>query len=201
MNNTNISGNFYKGSIIERLAVGETYSSVVTGTSNGSIYGTNIYTVDSHLGTAAVHAGILQNGETKNISIEILPGKASYAASIQNGVSSLSYGPWTKSYAFSRTIAQLMIIPDNLKYYDGPIGKTVSFMVTGAIQGDVYGTDIYTDDSNIATAAVHTGILRVGQTKNISLKILPGQSSYQASTKNGVASFSYGAWSRSYSFI
>ena len=66
--------------------------------------------------------------------------------------------------------------------------------VTGATTGIVWGTGIYTHDSNIATAAVHAGLIAPGQTALITVTSLPGQSSYTGSTANGVTTYSYGSW-------
>ncbi len=70
----------------------------VTGSVWGSIWGTGIYTDDSTLGTAAVHAGILEPEELGVVKVTILPGQDSYESSEQNGVTSQSYGSWVGSY-------------------------------------------------------------------------------------------------------
>jgi len=80
------------------------------------------------------------------------------------------------------------------------VGQSVSIRVTGAASGPVWGSDIYTDDSSVARAAVHAGLLQVGETGVVTVTILPGQSSYAASQRHGVNSSSYGAWSGSYRF-
>jgi hypothetical protein len=52
----------------------------------------------------------------------------------------------------------------------------------------IAGTDIYTDDSALATAVVHAGVLAVGQTGVVRVTILGGQASYAGTTRNGVTS-------------
>jgi hypothetical protein len=74
-------------------------------------------------------------------------------------------------------------------------------VVTGAIGGSVWGTDIYTDHSHVAAAAVHAGIVSIGQIKTIHVKIVSGQLQYTGSTRNGITTGSYGIWIGSYSFI
>ena len=77
------------------------FSITITGTtSGGTVWGTDIYTDDSAISMAAVHASIIQNGETKPVYIEMLPGQGSYAGSIRNSVSTSSYGNWGGSYKF-----------------------------------------------------------------------------------------------------
>jgi len=80
----------------------------------------------------------------------------------------------------------------------GQNGKVFYFEVTGANGGTVWGTDVYTDDSPIATAAVHAGVLQVGQKAVVKVTILAGQGSYNGSTRNGVSTSDYGPWTGSY---
>ena len=81
----------------------------------------------------------------------------------------------------------------------GQNGKVFYFEVTGAANaGTVWGTDIYTDDSPIAMAAVHAGVLKVGEKAVVKLTILPGQASYNGSMRNGISTSDYGPWQGSY---
>lgn len=91
--------------------------------------------------------------------------------------------------------------PGNLMNYRNQQGQTLRFTVTGATSGSVWGTGIYTDDSVLAAAAVHAGVLTAGQTGAVTVTLMPGQSAYQGSTANGVRSSNYGSWSGSYSFV
>jgi Ca2+-binding EF-hand superfamily protein len=77
-------------------------------------------------------------------------------------------------------------------------GEFFYFEVTGASAGTVWGTDVYTADSPIAAAAVHAGLLRVGQTGLVKVTILPGQERYRGSLRNGVRTRNYGRFASSY---
>ena len=66
--------------------------------------------------------------------------------------------------------------------------------------GSVWGTSVYTDDSNVCSAAVQSGLIKLTTGGTVTIKILPGRSSYVGSTHNGVGSNAYGAWTGSYSF-
>jgi hypothetical protein len=90
--------------------------------------------------------------------------------------------------------------PTNFVGYRNRVGSVFELRVTGAARGAVWGTDVYTDDSSVATAAVHAGVLAVGETKTVTVTILPGQSSYPASARNGVSSASWGGWYGSFAF-
>ena len=90
--------------------------------------------------------------------------------------------------------------PANLVGYRNRVGQTFQFTVTGANAGAVWGTDVYTDDSSVARAAVHAGVLAIGETRTVTVSILPGQASYPASTRHGISSASWGSWAGSFAF-
>ena len=60
--------------------------------------------------------------------------------------------------------------------------------------GTVWGTDVYTDDSSICTAAVHDSLIAFKDGGQVTIRILPGASSYAGTTKNGVSTQSYSNW-------
>ena len=72
----------------------------VTGSAAGQVWGDGLYTDDSSIGAAAVHAGLLHDGETGRVVVEIMPGQPSYAGSQANGVASHDYGQWSGSFRF-----------------------------------------------------------------------------------------------------
>lgn len=88
--------------------------------------------------------------------------------------------------------------PGDLSDYAQQIGKTFLFRVTGDVSGSVYGSGPYTTDSPLATAAVHAGVLRKGQTGVVRVVILAGQKSYRATTRNGVATSDWLEYHASY---
>ena len=93
--------------------------------------------------------------------------------------------------------------PGSLTAYRQPdqIGKTFLFRVTGAGQGALWGTETYTLDSTLAAAAVHTGVLKVGETGNVKVMILGPGNGYVGSTRNGLTSANYGAYPGSYQIL
>jgi hypothetical protein len=90
---------------------------------------------------------------------------------------------------------------NNMTSYRGQNGLLVNVTVTGQLGGAAWGTDIYTDDSTLAVAAVHAGYLTNGQLGTLIVEILPGQSSYTGTTRNGVSTLSYGTWAGSYQIV
>jgi hypothetical protein len=80
--------------------IGKIYRITITGTTGGAIWGTDIYTSDSYIPCAAVHAGFIANGETKEVYIKVVQGLNEYIGSTRNGVSTSGYGGWGLSYQF-----------------------------------------------------------------------------------------------------
>lgn len=84
--------------------------------------------------------------------------------------------------------------PGNMTPLEGQMNKTFAIRVTGAANGSVWGTDVYTIDSNLATAAVHAGVLQMGQTAVIKVTVVASPPAFQGSVRNGVTSSGYGQY-------
>jgi hypothetical protein len=65
----------------------------------------------------------------------------------------------------------------------------------------LWGTDIYTSDSSVCTAGVHSGLITFAQGGSVVIENRPGQESYIGSFRNGVTSSSYASWVRSFIFV
>jgi hypothetical protein len=73
----------------------------VTGRADGTVWGAGVYTPDSPLATAAVHAGAVKNGQTGVVKVMIVPGPAGYGGSQQNGVTTQPWnGGFTGAFQF-----------------------------------------------------------------------------------------------------
>ncbi len=71
----------------------------VTGEANGPVWGTDVYTSDSSLGTACVHAGLLRPGESGVIKVTMVQPIAVYRGSTRNGVGSRDWTTgWSGAY-------------------------------------------------------------------------------------------------------
>ena len=81
---------------------GQTLVFRVTGTTEGPVWGSDVYTDDSSIGAAAVHAGLLQPGETGTVMVTVQDGFPAYTATSRNGINSSPYGEWTRSYTMIR---------------------------------------------------------------------------------------------------
>ncbi len=78
--------------------------------------------------------------------------------------------------------------PGNLKDFESKVGKTLQFAITGSTTDSIWGDGIYTDDSDLDTAAVHAGLVKDGEDATVMVKILPGQGKYRGAARNGVTS-------------
>jgi len=67
--------------------------------------------------------------------------------------------------------------------------------------GSVWGTDLYTDDSSICTAAVHSGLITLSKGGTVTIEIAPGDTSYTGSSRGGITSSDYGSWTGSFKFV
>jgi hypothetical protein len=77
-------------------------------------------------------------------------------------------------------------------------GTTYYFRVTGASDGSIWGTDVYTGDSSLALAAVHAGAVKPGETAVVRVTVMRPLSHYQGSVRNGVTSHDYGRYGTAY---
>jgi hypothetical protein len=86
--------------------------------------------------------------------------------------------------------------PDSLAGYDGAEpGRTLTFEVTGRADGVVWGTDVYTADSRLASAAVHAGVVRVGERALVRVSVLDGADQFfEGTDRHGVQSNDYPAF-------
>ncbi len=200
------------GTLMEyRGHVGESFYFDVTGQTGQTIWGTEVYTDDSPLAVAAVHAGVLRDGERGIAKVTILPGLGHFEGTNANGVESIGYGRWDGSYHVEAAPINPAPAPTRPEESsEGPIqlqslrdrvGQVFRLDIVGSREGTVWGTGVYTDDSSVAAAAVHAGILRDGQRGQVKIKILPGQGHYTGSTRNGITSDSWESWQGSFQFV
>jgi hypothetical protein len=77
-------------------------------------------------------------------------------------------------------------------------GATFYFRVTGATEGSLWGTDVYTGDSSLAVAAVHSGAVKPGETAVVRVTVMRPLNHYQGSVRGGVTSHDYGRYGTAY---
>ena len=191
-----------------------------------TIYGSDVYTDDSSICTAAVHAGIISIKRGGAVAIEIRRGRETYGSTTRHGIKSNTYGHWGRSFVFvssdstqeagnrggdnSRTDPidsdreeSSNVTPiawnTNAAGFKGEEGQSYRFRCpSDGTVGTIYGSDVYTDDSSICTAAVHAGIISTERGGKVEIEIRPGRSIYGSTTRHGIKSNTYGHWGRSF---
>jgi hypothetical protein len=172
----------------------------------GSIWGTDIYTDDSSVCTAAVHAGRITLAGGGSVTIEIRPGQSSYAGSTRNRITSSSYPSWPWSFVIVAATAQDPGVGVGGSTWNATATAFRAFVgarfaytcpANGTV-GTVWGTGVYTDDSSVCTAAVHAGRITLARGGSVTIQMRDGQSSYTGSTRNGITSLNYPAWPGSF---
>jgi uncharacterized caspase-like protein len=171
----------------------------------GTVWGTNIYTHDSSICAAARHAGVLpDNGGV--VRMRAAPGRASYAGSRRNGVTTSNWDQFDGSFVFTSQVVvggaqnAEAVCPSNVTAFRGREQRVKCYCAPQEMSGTVWGSGIYTDDSSVCHAALHAGVIdRNGG--EVTLSTLPGRSSYAGSSRNGVRTQSYGRWQGSFRFV
>ena len=132
----------------------------------------------------------------------------------RNGVESRVYAAWGGSYVVNACPGQNAValeyptsilvepLPNGVLTNDiaskHPVGVPFTIQITGSVSGSVWGDGVYTTDSSLATAAVHCGAIKDGESGSVTVTILPGQESYNSSIRNGVTSQAWGSWGKSF---
>ena len=84
----------------------------------------------------------------------------------------------------------------------GAVGKRVSFSCPpSGTTGPLWGTDVYSAESSICTAAVHAGRIKFETGGTVVIRIEPGQKAYTSSERNGVTSNDYQECGCSFSLL
>jgi len=79
---------------------GKVFVFSVTG-ANGGLYGTDVYTTDSSLAAAVVHAGLAKVGETVVVKVRVIANVPAFVGSTRHGLTSSNYSTYT-GYEFVR---------------------------------------------------------------------------------------------------
>ena len=89
----------------------------------------------------------------------------------------------------------------NASSLNGSNGQTFTLTCSpGGREYSVWGSDIYTSDSSICTAGVHSGLISYERGGTVTIELLAGRSLYGCSARNGVTSSAYGPYPQSFVF-
>ena len=172
----------------------------------GTVWGSNVYTDDSSICSAAVHVGLITLLDGGDVTIEILEGQEEYVGMESNGVESQDFGPYAGSFSFPD--AEPLEVTASIdwaraaNFYKSheSTEHTVECEPNGT-PGSVWGTEVYTDDSSICTAAVHAGLITVDEGGEVTFELVDGQAAYEGSEANGITSNDFGVYAGSFRFV
>lgn len=187
-------------------------------TQRGIAYGMDVYSDDSGICQAAVHAGAI-SAQGGNVTVIPVPGQTAYPGATRNGVTSANGGPMDGSFRFGIAVvgapeprpapAQVTallapqtgsVCPDNFLSFRGTAAPLACTCSPDATQrGIAYGMDVYSDDSGVCISAVHAGVISP-QGGNVTVIPIPGQRAYPGVTRNGVTSANGGPMDGSFRF-
>lgn len=186
-------------------------------TSGRTVWGSGPYTADSPMCVAAAHAGAIADVQGGTFQVVFDQGQPAYRGSVQNNVNTSDYGSYGESYwirAESGAAPAAVTVAPISAPQVAQIGCTfvasqlqnhapgMNYRVEcppgcNATPRSVWGSDTYTTDSAVCSAAVHAGVVTDGGGQ-LTVTILPGQPAYRGSTRNGIRSSDYGSYRESY---
>ncbi len=192
---------------------GSRFSLVCTpGGTPRTVWGSMIYSDDSSVCTAAVHASRLDPNVGGMVTVMIQAGMPGYPGSVRNGITSVTYGAYAGSYVFVSPVVPMpptmggtppgatpLAWSDNAIRFRGQngIARRVWCPPNGT-RGSVWGTGIYTDDSSVCNAAVHAGRISMAMGGAFTVRNMPGLPAYRGSASNGITTMNYATFPGSF---
>ena len=82
-------------------SVGTSYYFRVRGETEGPLWGTDVYTGDSALAVAAVHAGLVKAGDSVVLKVTVMAPLPQYQGCVRNGATSHDFGRYGSAYRLS----------------------------------------------------------------------------------------------------
>jgi hypothetical protein len=186
---------------IQSLSIGDRVTMPVQGRKAGAVWGDAVYTLDSDPGTAAVHAGLVRDGETKMITFWVVPSPSTYGEANRNGVQSRRWGAFRSAFVMQAAgvPAQAAKRVPVSRGVGGILerlqpGESAIIPLTGSDKGTVWGSGVFTGDSHLETAAVHAGVAEPGERCSVVVTRVDPLARYEGSRKHGVETRSWGAY-------
>lgn len=169
---------------------------------DAAVWGSNIYTSDSNLCTAAAHAGVigLSGGP---VWVTNRAGQDAYTGSTRFGIATRDYGSWGNSMVFLNApvgVTSAPVLPRCPGTMQGTDTTITCICEASATQGGtVWGSGPYTHDSNLCRAAVHAGMIPASGGA-ITAYPFRFSGTYSGSWRNGVQTSDYGTWENAFDF-
>lgn len=175
--------------------------------------------VSLFLGAAAFVGGVLlynyagRNDNTQvksNVNVSKSPvktvastPKATPSPAAANTNANTESSPETKESPAANTDSEDEVTPIDWSTagigFKNDVGMTHKFQCPAdGTERPIWGSDIYTADSSICTAAVHAGIITLADGGIVTIEYRPGRLTYGSTTRNGIKSNTFGEYSRSF---
>lgn len=175
------------------------YGTIVSVKYSESMNGSTLYYRTTNVHTKVLGSWSNWSGDSNLVSMGGFTESVIYEAYNYNAISGES--------EHIREKINIMANPDSLQgnYYSYGSGNIYPVQVTGKT-GSGYGTDTYCAYSRyytpIGVAAVHKGLLQVGETKTLYIQIVPcPEGGYIGSTRNGITTSNLGSAYIGYTFV
>lgn len=184
------------------------------------VWGTDVYSADSSVCAAAVHAGLVDPATGGLVLVQASGAEERFASSERNGIRSQAWGPWPTSFTLSpapsadatgsagsargATVQRPRRITCTTQAQDirGDEGEEILLHCPqNCSSGSVFGTDDYFEGSAVCRAAIHAGAISESNGGTFILKVGGEKRRFTASDNNGVSSRSWGPWTRSFSIL
>lgn len=201
----------YSALTAEQKAGEATCSCANSSAAGGSVWGSDIYTSDSSICRAGVHAGVIP-ATGGNVTVKGAPGCGAYTGTTRNGVVSGKWESFGSSFYFpgkgdgkcaaAPAVAAGDPCPTLFKSIPGlSASTTITCRCDAGLSsaGPVWGSSIYTQDSAICRAAVHAGAIPASG-GTVTAKAAGGCKTYIAKLQNGVQSSKWGEYDASFYF-
>jgi len=167
----------------------------------GSVSGSDVYTGDSRICRAALHAGTVSRAGGV-VTLRVIGGVMRHPGSSRNGVRTADFAAWRQSFTFEEeTGPGPRLCPDTMAAYAGS-SERLACLCTGesALRAaTVWGSGPYTADSGLCRAALHASAIPITGGE-LQVVMGPGQPSYTPSLQNGVQTREFGAFRGGFSF-
>lgn len=181
----------------------------------GSVWGTAIYTTDSSVCSAALHAGVITMAGGP-VKLQYTSGCARYSGTDRNEYQTRNWDSYASSYFFpgygtgrceegfasaaAPAAGAGSLCPNTFERANLSAEQTLECRCEPVqFAGSVWGSGPYTTDSSVCKAAVHAGAIPPSGGA-VKAKSAPGCSAYPGSWQNGVATTSWGAYRSSFYF-
>jgi hypothetical protein len=175
------------------------------------VYGTDVYTSDTPVCAAAMHAGVMsaRGGE---VTVVVEPGRPAYRGSKRNGVTSSDWGKDDLSLRFegprvvqaAPEVRAPVVVDAGCTFEGNQIhGEPGSVHRVSCPPGCkenswAYGTETYSGNSRICLAAIHAGLSSEDGGGEFTLILGDKRPAFRGSKRNGVESHDWGSYDVSF---